>query len=102
MRVSKIDQSGNTVWRFRANGELFGGAGTRISRHVRRDPWLDSGDQLGIMRLAGFIFHRQIRLDRALGLQSRAIELRNEFFHCRIFAGNITSLQTVQSYLCGD
>jgi hypothetical protein len=31
-----------------------------------------------------------------------AIELRSEFFHCCIFAGNFTSLSTVQSYLCGD
>jgi hypothetical protein len=31
-----------------------------------------------------------------------AIELRSEFFHCRIFAGNFASLSTVQSYLCGD
>jgi hypothetical protein len=32
----------------------------------------------------------------------RAIELRSEFFHCCIFAGNFTGLSTVQSYLCGD
>src|SRR5580704_4104888 len=31
-----------------------------------------------------------------------AIELRSEFFHGCIFAGNFTSLSTVQSYLCGD
>jgi hypothetical protein len=29
-------------------------------------------------------------------------ELPGEFFHCCIFAGNFTSLSTVQSYLCGD
>jgi len=29
----------------------------------------------------------------------RAIELRSEFFHCCIFADNLTSLSTVQSYL---
>ncbi len=31
-----------------------------------------------------------------------AIELRSEVFHCCVFAGNFTSLSTVQSYLCGD
>src|ERR1700722_16956865 len=31
-----------------------------------------------------------------------AIELRSEFFHCCIFAGNFTSLSTMQSYLCCD
>jgi hypothetical protein len=31
-----------------------------------------------------------------------AIELRSAFFHCCIFAGNFTSLSTVQSYLRGD
>ena len=31
-----------------------------------------------------------------------AIELRSEFFHGCIFAGNFTSLSTVQSDLCGD
>src|SRR5580692_3051603 len=31
-----------------------------------------------------------------------AIELRSKFFHCCIFAGNFTSLSTVQSYLCSD
>jgi hypothetical protein len=31
-----------------------------------------------------------------------AIGLRSEFFHCCIFAGNFTSLSTVQSNLCGD
>ena len=31
-----------------------------------------------------------------------AIELRCKFFHCFVFAGNFTSLSTVQSYLCGD
>ena len=30
------------------------------------------------------------------------IKLRGEFFHCCIFAGNFTSLSTVQSYLCSD
>jgi hypothetical protein len=30
-----------------------------------------------------------------------AIELRSESFPCCIFAGNLTSLSTVQSYLCG-
>ena len=35
-------------------------------------------------------------------LLMRVIELRSEFFHRRIFAGNITSVPTVQSYLCGD
>src|SRR5580692_10645056 len=30
------------------------------------------------------------------------IKLRSEFFHGCIFAGNFTSLLTVQSYLCGD
>src|SRR5258708_30551464 len=44
----------------------------------------------------------QLVLDcRKLALR-RAIELRNKFFHCCIFAGNFTSLSTVQSYLCGD
>jgi hypothetical protein len=32
----------------------------------------------------------------------RAIELRSEFFHCRIIKGNFTCLSTMQSYLCGD
>jgi hypothetical protein len=31
-----------------------------------------------------------------------AIELRSEFFYGCVFAGNFTSLSTVQSYLCGD
>ena len=35
-------------------------------------------------------------------LRDPANELRSEFFHCRIFAGNFTSLSTVQSYLGGD
>jgi len=30
------------------------------------------------------------------------IELRREFLHCRVFAGNFTGFSTVQSYLCGD
>jgi hypothetical protein len=30
------------------------------------------------------------------------IEPRSELFHCCVFAGNFTSLSTVQSYLCGD
>jgi hypothetical protein len=31
-----------------------------------------------------------------------AIELRSEFSHCCIFAGDFASLSTVESYLCGD
>jgi hypothetical protein len=31
-----------------------------------------------------------------------SIELGSEFFHGGIFAGNFTSLLTVQGYLCGD
>lgn len=30
------------------------------------------------------------------------LELRSEFFHCRIFPDNFTRLSTVQSDLCGD
>jgi len=30
------------------------------------------------------------------------LEVRSEFFHCCIFAGNLTSLSPVQSYLCAD
>ena len=35
-------------------------------------------------------------------LTDHASELRSEFFHCRIFADNFTSLSTVQRDLCGN
>jgi hypothetical protein len=55
--------------------------------------------------------HRSRRLTRSLHIRPmrstqeflmHAIELRSEFFHCRIFPGNFTCLLTVQSYLCSD
>jgi len=48
-----------------------------------------------------------LSLRHALSLDPRKIpksryELRSELFHCCIFAGNLTRLSAVQSYLCSD
>ncbi len=72
------------------------------SAREETDRWLNAGDPLEIIRLAGFSLATKFSLDPTQEFLSHAIELRCEFFHCCIFAGNFTSLSTVQSYLCGD
>jgi hypothetical protein len=66
------------------------------------DPWLNSGDQLEIMRLVGFFSRFNLVPVHTQEFLRDAIELRDEFFHCCVFAGNFTSFSTVQSYLCSD
>lgn len=98
-QLSQMSQrvvSAMAIWRQRRI--VPEGMATQISRHRPLAKFRRSARNNTARRF----FSRLYRLDPTQEFLRDAIELRSEFFHCGVFAGNFTSLSTVQRYLCGD